>query len=266
MSCKGLVIVFLVIAGPLQAAEFEVASVRPVTTIPRDPAFLISRTRFRDEVASLKFLIEKAYDLEDYQLIGPDWLATARFDIDAQPPAGSSFNDIPSMLQSLLEQRFHLKTHREIRPQTVYVLRVATTGSRLKEAAADNSIDPAFMKDRELLYNIGSNDGGHWTITRLRSDPNGPLLFDAPRMTTADFARFLPDYAGYPVVDQTGLDGPFHITLPVPRISHRPGADNGPAFVDTLDFIKTLGLRLQKEVLPVEHLVVDSVDKLPTDN
>jgi uncharacterized protein (TIGR03435 family) len=50
--------------------------------------------------------IARAYRVKLYQVTGPDWLTSARFDVNAKLPAGSTPEQIPEMLQSLLEERF----------------------------------------------------------------------------------------------------------------------------------------------------------------
>ena len=60
----------------------------------------------------LRSLITYAYGMKPYQIAGPDWMATTRFDIVAKMPEGSKKEDAPKMLQTLLEERFKLTTHR----------------------------------------------------------------------------------------------------------------------------------------------------------
>ncbi len=66
----------------------------------------------RDSNVSLKDCIRVAYGVKDFQVQGPDWIGSARFDIVAKLPAGSSQDQIPEMLQSLLVDRFKLTLHR----------------------------------------------------------------------------------------------------------------------------------------------------------
>ncbi len=60
----------------------------------------------------LKTLLTYAYGVKPYQITGPDWMSTTRFNIVAKMPEGSTKEDAPQMLQSLLEERFKLTTHR----------------------------------------------------------------------------------------------------------------------------------------------------------
>src|SRR3954454_9786531 len=96
-------------AGTLHAQTFEVASVKPAAMlnaeskrglITADPA-QISYT-----FLPLGVLLEKAYDLKSYQIAGPDWIKTERYDIVAKPPPGSTEKQIQTMLRILLSERF----------------------------------------------------------------------------------------------------------------------------------------------------------------
>lgn len=84
---------------------------------------------------SLKDYIVSAYRVRIYQIAGPDWLGTERFDIDAKLPGGGSPQDAPRMLQTLLADRFHLQIHREQKDFAVYGLVVGKGGLKMKEPA-----------------------------------------------------------------------------------------------------------------------------------
>lgn len=75
-----------------------------------------------------------AYGVKPYQITGPDWLATMRFDIVAKMPEGSK-KDAPKMLQALLEERFKLTTHRASAEHPVLALVVGKGGPKLKASA-----------------------------------------------------------------------------------------------------------------------------------
>ena len=62
---------------------------------------------------SLKNLIERAYSIKSYQVFGPDWLESERFDVTAKLPEGATQADVPKMLQALLAERFKLTVHHE---------------------------------------------------------------------------------------------------------------------------------------------------------
>ena len=83
----------------------------------------------------LRSLMSYAYGVKPYQISGPDWMATTRFDILAKMPEGSKKEDAPKMLQTLLEERFKLTTHRDSAEHPVLALVVGKGGPKLKASA-----------------------------------------------------------------------------------------------------------------------------------
>ena len=80
----------------------------------------------------------RAYDIQDFQLEGPDWMANVRFDIAAKyPPVDSTKDQRTLMLQSLLAERFHLVVHRQTKEMPAYALVVAKNGPKLETSAEE---------------------------------------------------------------------------------------------------------------------------------
>jgi uncharacterized protein (TIGR03435 family) len=128
--------------------SFEVATIRPAP--PVDPTRIaavlqgggrlpggprIDGLRAEYLNVDLKTLLTYAYGVKPDQISGPDWMSTARFDIVALMPEGSTKEDAPKMLQSLLEERFKLTTHRTKAEHPVLALVVAKGGPKLKASA-----------------------------------------------------------------------------------------------------------------------------------
>jgi uncharacterized protein (TIGR03435 family) len=128
--------------------SFEVATIKPAQ--PMDPTKMIaalqsggkmpvganiSNGRAEYLYLDLKTLMTYAYGVKPYQITGPDWMATTRFDILAKMPEGSTKDDAPKMLQSLLEDRFKLTTHRASAEHPVLALVVGKNGPKLKASA-----------------------------------------------------------------------------------------------------------------------------------
>jgi uncharacterized protein (TIGR03435 family) len=124
---------------------FEVATIKPAA--PLDQAKLVAAMQAGGKMPvganigtsqaeyifmDMKSLIARAYAVKPYQITGPDWLATTRFDIVAKMPAGASKDDEPKMLQSLLEDRFKLTTHRTTAEHPVLALVVGKGGPKMK--------------------------------------------------------------------------------------------------------------------------------------
>jgi uncharacterized protein (TIGR03435 family) len=149
---------------------FEVATVRP--SAPLDPAKMmaamqaggkmpiginVDAKRAEYTFMDLKSLIANAYGVKAYQITGPDWLANTRFDIVAKLPDGATKEDAPKMLQSLLEERFKLTTHRTSAEHPVLALVVGKGGPKMKESAEKPvAIDEsAPLKPGEVTMNQG---------------------------------------------------------------------------------------------------------------
>jgi uncharacterized protein (TIGR03435 family) len=127
--------------------SFEVATVKPAA--PLDQATMIAALqsgkmpyganiangRAEYKYLDLKTLLTYAYGVKPYQITGPDWIATTRFDIVAKMPERSAKGDAPKMLQSLLEERFKLTTHRTKAEHPVFALVVGKGGPKLKASA-----------------------------------------------------------------------------------------------------------------------------------
>ncbi len=123
------------------AMAFEVASVKPAA--PQPPGqFRISMGgdpgRVDYQGVSLKILIERAYQIKSYQVTGPDWLDSERFDVVAKLPDGAKPEDVPKMLQTLLAERFKLTVHREQKTLPVYALGVGKNGPKLQKSGGES--------------------------------------------------------------------------------------------------------------------------------
>jgi uncharacterized protein (TIGR03435 family) len=146
----GLALIAISVFGQSKPS-FEVATVKPAA--PLDQAKMIASLqggkmpygatidsrRAEYTYLDLKTLLTYAYGVKPYQITGPDWMATARFDIVAKMPEGSTKEDAPKMLQSLLEERFKLTTHRTKAEHPVLALVVGKSGPKLKASTGKPS-------------------------------------------------------------------------------------------------------------------------------
>lgn len=87
---------------------------------------------FTAELASLRLLISLAYGLIEQRIEGPAWLDTEKYNITAKAPAGVPDNQMQTLLQALLRDRFHLKTHFEMKELPTYDLIVGKGGAKLQ--------------------------------------------------------------------------------------------------------------------------------------
>jgi len=87
----------------------------------------------------LRDYVGMAYGVRIAQISGPAWLADPKFDISAKLPAGATSEQVPEMMQALLEERFKLECHRQSNDLPVYVLTVGKGPPKLKESVADRT-------------------------------------------------------------------------------------------------------------------------------
>ena len=169
-------------AVPARSASksFEVASVKPAA--PLDMQKMAQQMMAGGEMPkigphvdgaqaeytfmALRDLIVMAYKVKPYQVTGPDWINTTRFDIKAKMPAGSTKEDAPIMLQSLLEDRFKLSVRKETKEHPVLALVVGKGGPKLKESEPAKPID----ESTPLKPGESSMEGPDGPI-RMKVDP-----------------------------------------------------------------------------------------------
>lgn len=294
--------------GQSSALSFEVASIKvaePITPAKITSGKLhvgMSVDASRVDIGSLSLaeLVPMAFKLKPYQVSGPDWMGAQRFDILAKLPEGASKEQVPEMLQGLLEERFQLKAHRENREHSVYALVVGKGGSKLKEAPPDTDVPVTDGTKPVITFGAGQNkfqvnaDRGGATVvspergtTKVAPGPDGQMRLEMSKMTMAGFADLLTRFLDRPVVDMTELKGNYQVALDlsmenlvsvaraagvgVPGLGARgePGrpidaAD--PSGGSVFASVQQLGLRLEPRKAPVEFIVIDHLEKTPTEN
>lgn len=270
MLLRGLTLLLLMVAaGGAQKQSFEVASVKPGD--PSDRRMMVNVApggRFRTVNTPLILLVRVAYQVVDFQIAGlPDWGKTARFNIDAK--SGDRSDEDPMKMsqeqrdafqkrlqlrvQSLLEDRFALKAHRETRELPVYELVVGKNGPRLTAAAP------------------GTDDKSRGMMRMGRGELTGMAV------PTAELAKALAEQTGRTVIDKTGLKGEYDFKLQwtpevaamnsmapppgaqPPQAAASPDDATGPSLSTALQ--EQLGLKLESAKGPVEVIVIDHVEK-----
>jgi uncharacterized protein (TIGR03435 family) len=220
---------------------FEVASVRPAppqadpNTGSWSPP---GRGRFTATHVSLALLLHLAYGIDDSQIDNkPDWLETNLYDILAKPEDGIQLTreELKPRLQNLLQQRFHLVAHTDTHLSRGYALVIAKDGAHLTPTKGDHF--PGFR----INVSPGQIHGANWSMPQL--------------------AKYLIPAAGFPVVDQTGITGSYDdISF---SYAPNPEADNTLPALDVA-LKQATGLLLKPQKVPVETLVIDSINKVPT--
>jgi len=257
--------------------HFEVASVKECknTTDPTPPP-TSSPGRLSLVCRQLQLLIQDAYDVYASGKVdpvntsmpltpmegAPPWTRSTRYSIDAKTDGPRTFAMMRGpMMQALLEERFHLKTHRETREVPVYIMTVAKGGSKLRPTD-EGSCKPVDFSDMNL------KPGGEPWCGAPRVSRNGPTtVFDIRGVTLDLFSKLLhPD--GRPVINRTGLTGTYDIHLELTETPAPAGPDGGaasdpsPHAPDMAATREQLGLRLDPGRGPVEFLVIDRIEKL----
>ncbi|HWB85118.1 MAG TPA: TIGR03435 family protein [Bryobacteraceae bacterium] len=213
----------------------------------------ISGTRVRMEGYSVFSLIMEAYNVKQFQISLASLPSQDRevrevmYDIDARAPGTGvpPRQDVRAMVQTLLVNRFHLAVHRESKEMSVYALVVSKEGERLKKSADEG--------EPSMHTGIASN-GRNYEITfsRCRIDDLTDQLMN------------LLNGKGEPVVDRTGLTGRYDFSLiATPEFKLR--SSSAPGDIDVFSAVQQLGLRLERQKLPIEMIAVDHVTK-PTAN
>ncbi len=267
-------------------AEFEVASIRP--SGPLTPGQLgiglhIDGAQVRCTYLSLNDYFGIAYKVKNYQVSGPDWITSDRFDINAKLPDGAGRDQVPEMLKTLLETRFQIKSHRDTKQFPVYALLVGKDGLKIKPLPEDADGAGAPRADVEVKA-AGSRNGVTVDLGKGSSFSIGANKVEAKRLTMVALADMLARFEDRPVVDMTGVKGVYDLSLEVTpedframtiRSAIAAGVQLPPEAIRLLDgasdgslqtALQTLGLKLEARKAPIEVLVIDHAEKVPTDN
>ena len=255
---------------------------------------------------SLSDLIRTAYKVKPYQVSAPAWITGNRFDIMAKIPNGASKDQVPEMLQTLLAERFKLTVHRDSKDFNVFALVVGKNGPRMQLSPADTEVLPATADGKDAKnagttietsaarMNIKTDNKGSTTVTggstgnlRITPGADGVIHYEFSKMSIAMLADTLSQLVDRPVVDMTDLKGNYQAGLDIPMAELQkmaraaglsvPGAaagDSGnpanaasdPSGGAIFDSVQKLGLKLEPRKSPLEVIVVDRVEKAPTEN
>jgi uncharacterized protein (TIGR03435 family) len=234
-----------------QTPQFEVASIKPAP--PPDGSYNVRMSGgpgqpdpglFTCENFGLANLITIAYSLDSDRFSGPAWISDAKFNISAKVPEGATWEQFTQMLQNLLAERFKLKFHYVKNEVTRQVLVVAKSGAKLKQSVASLPDDPP----RQQTMSMNSEDGQ--SVMRAVDSPMSQL------------AAQLSGSLHQQVADETGLPGNYDFTL---RWAEGTSAEEGGSpILGALE--KQLGLKLEKKKVLVDVMVIDHIEKTPTEN
>ncbi len=284
--------------------QFEVASVKispPIVGNTR-PALIGMRGgpgtadpgQFTIGYMPMKTVLMQAFGVKALQISGPASLEKTddHYDIVAKVPAGASKEDLKTMLQNLLVERFGLVFHRETKDLQGYELVVGKNGPKLKESETSTDPPPAatgqpfkIEMDRNGLPQLPPGRPG----MLFMGGAAGREIMVARQQTTVEMANYLQNLLGKPVVDKTGLTakydygfafdatglpGGFNPPVASAPATQTAGAaappaldaapDSAPSIFNAVQ--QELGLRLDQKKVTVELIVVDRVEKVPSEN
>jgi uncharacterized protein (TIGR03435 family) len=218
--------VALILPLTATAQQFEQLSLKPAESIYANTTFHSDAVTLSAANNTLKQLIQRAYGVEAYQIVAPDWLRLETFDLTAKFPEFATDPEsyqagLQAMLQTMLAEKFRLAVHKESRILPVYAMSVEKRGIKFREATP----------------------GVEHTVL-------GRGSYSGSKISMAALAQYLTTVVGTPVSDTTGLTGVYDLTLTFQSVVALPVA-----------LSDGLGLRLDTRKAPVEMLVVDHVEQ-----
>jgi bla regulator protein BlaR1 len=237
---------FGVLNAPARAAEsqqsakleFDVASIKPHKAAPGP--FRVSMSIENDGInytnVTVKNCIGRAYALRPYQISGgPSWMVDHRYDIVAKAGDPITKAQAMLMLQTLLADRFNLKFHIENKEMPIYSLVIAKGGPKIQQSKDDGS------------------------GVQIDADDQHPIL--ARNISMSQFAGALSRLQDIdrPVIDRSGLQGAFNISLDFAPLDANSADSTGPAIVTAMQ--EQLGLKLEPDKAPADIFVIDHVEE-----
>lgn len=273
-------LVLLVIAAPTllhgqapdqKPVSFDAASVKPNASSSGMVRVSMPPGRFSASNVTVRLILRTAYNMPVYRMVdGPSWLDIDRFDVEATAGSAVRVDQISAMTKTLLEDRFKLRAHVEMREMPIYVLSLArrdgTLGDQISLATSD-------CKPTTPRASAPPPPPAPPASDRTPASPQCPSLLGlgniiARRLPIDRLATTLAQWLNRDVRNQTGLDGLYDFNLrwmPDVLPNLPPGApppyfapDTPPLFTAVQE---QLGLKLEASKGPVDVLVIDHVER-----
>ncbi len=266
-----LLLVFLLAAPAFAQVTFEAATIDPIEMTLAQALGGRSGVTIDDSFATFRGqshiqLIQRAYGVMADQILQlPDSARGANFDIRAKIPAGVSKDKVPEMLQALLAERFKLAVHRQEEQRKLYELTVTPGGTKKMQKVEGAGPGRCPLQSGHRLCQAMTMAELATMMTNLRT--LAMAAAKAPAAAAAGLAEmaanapvdFLVDR---PVVDNTGLDGRYVFPFDYGPV---PGSPDTPP-IRIVDSLAALGLKLMPVTRPVQTVVVDHIERMPTAN
>jgi uncharacterized protein (TIGR03435 family) len=269
---------------PATPPTFEAASVKRVDGKPGDPGFKVTvrggpgtsdpeRVTYTNQ--NLLSMVYYAYN-QYVDATTPAWIGTERYNIEAKIPPGTTLAEFRLMLQHLLAERFHMVVHHEMRDYDGYDLLVAKGGLKMKKSSGEDSAAAELPTAEQLasgpLLSASLDAKGYPQLLRpgitiVPVKNSIALHLMARAQTLAEMIEVLKNLLGYPIVDKTGLSGRYDCTLDFHRGAPVMGTEEPNDLIPYIPLaVDGLGLKMVSVKVPVDTLVVDSAEKVPTEN
>jgi uncharacterized protein (TIGR03435 family) len=264
MKRIALLSLLTIIPAVAQPPKFDMADVHVSTTargFAQNFGGVLRAGKYVNRDATMLDLIEAAYGVsEDGISGGPGWLNSDLFDVIAKIPDGTTPAAANLMLQALLAERFKLVIHSGTHPTPRYVLTVGKGGSKLKPASESGDA-------RCQPQSQAGPPGGRGGPPDLASMPN--IKVTCRNLTASAIADNLHQMAGgyldHDVIDQTKLEGSWDFDLE--WTGRGALAAKGADGISVFDAVsKQLGLKLDLQDVPQPSLVIESVNRKPSEN
>jgi len=223
---------------------FAVAAIKPHDPDSRREGFSAVGDRFTIRNQSIGTLMMFAYSINKQQVVdAPEFTFDERYDIEgkADTEGEPGLQQQQEMLQKLLVDRFGLRFHHDRRDLSVFAIRIAKGGPKLKPAA-----NPDAQPNQK-----GDNHGTEQTM-RYTS------------VSMAEFAFGEQFFLDRPVVDQTGLTGRYDFSFRYTYDEAKATDPNAPPGLFTA-IQEQLGLKFEATKASTDVFVIDHVER-PSEN
>jgi uncharacterized protein (TIGR03435 family) len=202
-------------------------------------------------------MVGYAYRLPLVRISGPLPGSDSIYTVEATFDPAASEDDVREMFQTLLADRFKMTWHVVTRNVDGYALSVDPRGIKIREAKADAKPEPLPDWIPPATSSIDDFEGRIFTTMPQR----GVSATTARRITMRQFCGELERLLGIPVFDRTNLQGNYYFAI---RYTTEPGDSPVPVLFTVIQ--EELGLRLTRQHGPVDTLVVDHIERVPTPN
>ena len=266
---------FALFGQPAARPQFEVASVKPSNT--QNFQMVRPRPGGLTADAPVQLLLQNAYSVQAFQIVGgPDWIGSDHYAIEAKAASDVPREQIFLMLQSLLEDRFHLKIHHDTKELPGYALVGAKGGPKLSPPKEGGCAEPApgatpaWAGGRMQPPGQGAPPAFPCGRAGFSLGPGGAVM-QGGKVLMPEFVRALSMALGRPVIDKTGFTTPFDLKLTfLPDLTTPAMPPPPPDAVANLESMsppitsalqQQLGLRLESAKGPVDVIVVDRLER-----